>query len=120
MELDRDGLTVSVAGKRINNVPLREIQLLEVLMTNAGRVRSRQTLIDDVWGEGYPGNYRTLDVHIMRLRAKLEADRRNPTHIRTVRGLGYVFDSHPPPESGSPEGSGEVRPPGMWGDGASR
>jgi two-component system, OmpR family, response regulator RegX3 len=72
-------------------LPPKEFALLAKLMENAGRVLTRQTLIDDVWGSDYYGDTRTLDVHIKRLRAKCEEDPHNPVHLVTVRGLGYRF-----------------------------
>ena len=73
--------------------PLKEFELLEMLLRNAGRVLTRVQLIDRVWGSDYVGDTKTLDVHIKRLRAKVEADPANPTHILTVRGLGYKFEA---------------------------
>lgn len=72
-------------------MPLKEFELLHVLMANAGRVVSRETLIDRVWGSDYVGDTKTLDVHVKRLRAKVESDPSNPTCIVTIRGLGYKF-----------------------------
>ncbi len=73
-------------------VPLKEFELLELLMTNAGRVLTRETLIDRIWGPNYVGDTKTLDVHIKRLRAKVEDDPTRPSRITTVRGLGYKFE----------------------------
>ena len=73
--------------------PLKEFELLEMLLRNTGRVLTRVQLIDRVWGSDYVGDTKTLDVHIKRLRAKVEADPANPTHILTVRGLGYKFEA---------------------------
>ncbi len=73
-------------------LPLKEFELLEVLLRNAGRVLTRMQLIDRVWGADYVGDTKTLDVHIKRLRAKVEIDPGNPRHIITVRGLGYKFE----------------------------
>lgn len=79
----------------VNNVPislpLKEFELLEFLMRNSGRVLTRTQLIDRVWGSDYVGDTKTLDVHIKRLRSKVEKDPANPEHILTVRGLGYKF-----------------------------
>ncbi len=72
--------------------PLKEFELLEMLLRNTGRVLTRVQLIDRVWGSDYVGDTKTLDVHIKRLRAKVEADPANPAHILTVRGLGYKFE----------------------------
>lgn len=73
-------------------LPLKEFDLLHLLLANAGRVLSRETLIDRVWGTDYVGDTKTLDVHIKRLRAKVEADPGNPQRISTIRGLGYKFE----------------------------
>ena len=79
----------------VNNVqvsfPLKEFELLEFLMRNAGRVLTRTQLIDRVWGSDYVGDTKTLDVHIKRLRSKIERDPAEPEYILTVRGLGYKF-----------------------------
>ena len=74
-------------------LPLKEFELLEILLTNAGRVLPRETLIDRVWGTDYVGDTKTLDVHIKRLRAKVEQDPSVPTRIVTIRGLGYKYDT---------------------------
>ena len=74
-------------------LPLKEFDLLELLVRNSGRVLTRSQLIDRVWGADYVGDTKTLDVHIKRLRAKVEADPAAPVHIQTVRGLGYRFES---------------------------
>jgi two-component system response regulator RegX3 len=89
MDIDRH--QVSVEGKPIA-LPLKEFELLEFLMRNAGRVLTRNQLIDRVWGSDYVGDTKTLDVHIKRLRAKVEKDPANPTLIQTVRGLGYKIE----------------------------
>lgn len=73
------------------HLPRKEFELLELLMENAGRVLSRDRLIDQIWGSDYFGDSRTLDVHIKRLREKCEEDPRVPKHIVTIRGLGYKF-----------------------------
>src|SRR5262249_35034000 len=73
-------------------LPLKEFELLEVLLRNSGRVLTRMQLIDRVWGADYVGDTKTLDVHIKRLRAKVEQDPARPMHIITVRGLGYKFE----------------------------
>jgi two-component system, OmpR family, response regulator RegX3 len=81
----------------VNNVtvamPLKEFELLEILLRNAGRVLTRMQLIDRVWGSDYVGDTKTLDVHVKRLRAKIEADPASPKHLLTVRGLGYKFET---------------------------
>jgi two-component system response regulator RegX3 len=74
-------------------LPLKEFELLEFLMRNSGRVLTRSQLIDRVWGGDYYGDTKTLDVHIKRLRAKVEADPANPVLIQTIRGLGYKLES---------------------------
>jgi two-component system response regulator RegX3 len=74
------------------NLPLKEFELLALLLTNAGRVLTRDTLIDRVWGSDYVGDTKTLDVHIKRLRAKVEHDPAAPTRIVTIRGLGYKYE----------------------------
>jgi len=71
---------------------LKEFELLELLMANAGRVLTRDVLIDRIWGPNYFGDTKTLDVHIKRLRSKLEADSARPTRIVTVRGVGYRYE----------------------------
>jgi two-component system, OmpR family, response regulator RegX3 len=76
----------------IVDLPPKEFALLEVLVRKVGKLLTRDVLIAQVWGDDYYGDTRTLDVHIKRLRAKIEVDPRNPTHLRTVRGLGYRFE----------------------------
>jgi two-component system, OmpR family, response regulator RegX3 len=90
IRLDRDRFEVTVRGELIH-MPRKEFELLELLMANTGRVLTRDTLIDRVWGADYYGDTRTLDVHIKRLRAKCEEDPHNPQHLLTIRGLGYKF-----------------------------
>jgi len=84
---------VSVKGVPVS-LPLKEFELLEFLMRNSGRVLTRSQLIDRVWGGDYYGDTKTLDVHIKRLRAKIEADPANPVLIQTIRGLGYKLESN--------------------------
>ncbi len=74
-------------------LPLKEFELLELLMGNAGRVLTRETLIDRIWGPHYVGDTKTLDVHVKRLRAKIEDDPARPARITTIRGLGYKFEA---------------------------
>jgi two-component system response regulator RegX3 len=74
-------------------LPLKEFELLEFLMRNSGRVLTRSQLIDRVWGGDYYGDTKTLDVHIKRLRSKIEVDPANPVLIQTIRGLGYKLES---------------------------
>ena len=88
--LDRDRHRVTVSGESVK-MPLKEFQLLSLLMENAGRVVPRQTLIDRVWGFDYVGSTKTLDVHIKRLRSRIESDPGEPRRIVTIRGLGYKF-----------------------------
>jgi two-component system response regulator RegX3 len=73
-------------------LPLKEFELLELLMANAGRVLTRDVLIDRIWGPNYFGDTKTLDVHVKRLRAKIEDDPSHPTRIVTVRGVGYRYE----------------------------
>jgi two-component system response regulator RegX3 len=75
------------------SLPLKEFELLEFLVRNSGRVLTRTQLIDRVWGSDYFGDTKTLDVHVKRLRAKIEKDPANPLFIQTIRGLGYKFES---------------------------
>ena len=89
--LDPDEHTVTVGGEMVA-LPLKEFELLHVLIANAGRVLPRETLIDRVWGNDYVGDTKTLDVHVKRLRSKIEADPANPVHLVTVRGLGYKLE----------------------------
>jgi two-component system response regulator RegX3 len=92
VRLDIDRHIISVNGQPIS-LPLKEFELLEFLMRNAGRVLTRMQLIDRVWGSDYVGDTKTLDVHIKRLRAKIEKDPANPEFIQTVRGMGYKMES---------------------------
>ena len=91
VRLDVDRHVVSVAGEEVA-MPLKEFELLELLLRNAGRVLTRGQLIDRVWGSDYVGDTKTLDVHVKRLRAKVEPEPAVPRHIVTVRGLGYKFE----------------------------
>jgi two-component system response regulator RegX3 len=91
VRMDIDRHVVTVRGDQIA-LPLKEFDLLELLLRNAGRVLTRGQLIDRVWGADYVGDTKTLDVHIKRLRAKVEHDPANPVHLVTVRGLGYKFE----------------------------
>ena len=92
VRMDVDRHVVSVRGDQVQ-LPLKEFELLEVLLRNADRVLTRMQLIDRVWGVDYVGDTKTLDVHVKRLRAKIEEDPASPRHIVTVRGLGYKFES---------------------------
>ena len=91
VRMDVERHVVTVRGERAS-LPLKEFELLEMLLRNTGRVLTRMQLIDRVWGSDYIGDTKTLDVHIKRLRAKVEPDPATPAHILTVRGLGYKFD----------------------------
>ena len=90
MDIDRHQVTVN---EILINLPLKEFELLEFLMRNAGRVLTRGQLIDRVWGGDYYGDTKTLDAHIKRLRSKIEDDPANPVLIQTIRGLGYKFEA---------------------------
>ncbi len=90
--LDIDRHSVSVDGREIS-MPLKEFELLEVLMRNAGRVLTRGQLIDRVWGSDYFGDTKTLDVHIKRIRSRIEEKPGQPVMLVTVRGLGYRFEA---------------------------
>jgi two-component system response regulator RegX3 len=92
VRMDVERHTVSVSGQAVS-LPLKEFELLEMLLRNSGRVLTRLQLIDRVWGSDYVGDTKTLDVHVKRLRAKIEPDPANPVHIVTVRGLGYKFEA---------------------------
>lgn len=92
VRIDVDRHVVTVRGDTIA-MPLKEFDLLELLVRNAGRVLTRGQIIDRVWGSDYVGDTKTLDVHVKRLRAKIEEDPRNPALILTVRGLGYKFEA---------------------------
>ena len=91
VRMDVERHVVTVRGAEVA-MPLKEFELLELLLRNTGRVLTRGQLIDRVWGSNYVGDTKTLDVHIKRLRAKVEADPANPVHLVTVRGLGYKFE----------------------------
>ncbi|MDQ3619268.1 MAG: response regulator transcription factor [Actinomycetota bacterium] len=90
VRLDPDRFEVVVRGHGVH-MPRKEFELLELLMENSGRVLTRETLIDHIWGSDYYGDTRTLDVHIKRLRSKCEVDPHEPKHLVTIRGLGYKF-----------------------------
>jgi two-component system response regulator RegX3 len=90
VQLDPARHEVVIRGEAVN-LPLKEFELLALLLEHAGRVLTRDTLIDRIWGHDYVGDTKTLDVHIKRLRAKVEPDPTNPTHITTIRGLGYKY-----------------------------
>jgi two-component system response regulator RegX3 len=92
VRMDVDRHAVSVGGRELA-MPLKEFELLELLLRNAGRVLTRGQLIDRVWGADYFGDTKTLDVHIKRIRSKIEDDPSQPTLLLTVRGLGYRFEA---------------------------
>ncbi|HEY8533980.1 MAG TPA: response regulator transcription factor [Micromonospora sp.] len=91
VRMDVDRHVVTVDGRPIQ-LPLKEFELLELLLRNAGRVLTRGQLIDRVWGADYVGDTKTLDVHVKRLRSKIEPEPSTPRYIITVRGLGYKFE----------------------------
>ncbi len=90
--MDVERHVVTVRGEVVA-LPLKEFELLELLLRNVDRVLTRGQLIDRVWGSDYVGDTKTLDVHVKRLRAKIEVDPKTPVHLVTVRGLGYKFES---------------------------
>jgi len=92
VRMDVDRHVVSVDGTPVS-LPLKEFELLEMLLRNSGRVMTRGQLIERVWGADYVGDTKTLDVHVKRLRAKIEPDPSAPQHLVTVRGLGYKFEA---------------------------
>jgi len=96
VRLDPERHEVFVRGEPIS-LPLKEFELLEILLANAGRVLPRETLIDRVWGPHYVGDTKTLDVHIKRLRSKVEESPSAPRRITTIRGLGYKYEILPLP-----------------------
>ncbi len=91
VELDTERHEVRVRGQPVS-LPLKEFQLLELLMRNAGRVVTRDVIIDRIWGFDYVGDTKTLDVHVKRLRGRIEEDPSNPKLIKTIRGVGYRFE----------------------------
>jgi len=90
VRIDLDRHVVTIRGEQ-TTMPLKEFDLLEFLVRNAGRVMTRTQLIDRIWGADYVGDTKTLDVHVKRLRSKVESDPANPVHLLTVRGLGYRY-----------------------------
>jgi two-component system response regulator RegX3 len=92
VSLDSSRHEVVIRGDEVA-LPLKEFELLALLLDNAGRVLPRETLIDRIWGHDYVGDTKTLDVHVKRLRAKVEDDPTQPTRIITIRGLGYKYES---------------------------
>ena len=92
VRMDVDRHVVTVNGGQVP-MPLKEFELLEILLRNAGRVLTRMQQIDRVWGSDYVGDTKTLDVHVKRLRGKIEPDPANPRYLVTVRGLGYKYEA---------------------------
>lgn len=92
VRMDVDRHTVTVHGEKVA-MPLKEFELLELLLENANRVLTRGQIIDRVWGSNYYGDTKTLDVHIKRIRSKIEDDPARPAHLLTVRGLGYKYEA---------------------------
>ena len=92
VRIDTDRHSVTVSGVAVT-LPLKEFELLEYLIDNANRVLTRGQIIDRVWGSNYYGDTKTLDVHVKRIRGKIEPDPANPRFLMTVRGLGYKFES---------------------------
>ena len=92
VRIDVERHQVNINNELIS-LPLKEFELLEFLVRNSGRVLTRAQLIDRVWGSDYFGDTKTLDVHVKRLRAKIESDPANPVYIQTIRGLGYKFEN---------------------------
>jgi two-component system response regulator RegX3 len=91
VRLDVDRHEVTIRAEAVS-LPLKEFELLELLLANAGRVLTRDVLISRVWGADYVGDTKTLDVHVKRLRAKVEDDPSRPSRIVTIRGLGYKYE----------------------------
>lgn len=92
VEMDVEKHLVTVHGEKVQ-MPLKEFELLELLMENVNRVLTRGQIIDRVWGSNYYGDTKTLDVHVKRIRSKIEDDPSRPRHLLTVRGLGYKFEA---------------------------
>ncbi|MBA2280745.1 MAG: response regulator transcription factor [Actinomycetota bacterium] len=98
VSIDPERHEVMIRGEQVQ-LPLKEFELLTLLLENAGRVLTRETLIDRVWGPDYVGDTKTLDVHVKRLRGKVETDPSSPTRIVTIRGLGYKYERPRPDRS---------------------
>ena len=92
LKLDVDGRRVYIGTREIN-LTAKEFDLLELLITNPNKVYGREVLLDMVWGKEYPGDVRTVDVHIRRLREKIEANPSEPTYVHTKWGVGYYFQN---------------------------
>jgi two-component system response regulator RegX3 len=97
VRIDRERREVSFNGEPMK-LPLKEFELLELLMANAGKVVTRKTIIDRIWGTTYVGDTKTLDVHVKRLRSRIEDVDDAPQRIVTIRGVGYRFDAEPAEE----------------------
>ena len=91
-DINKQNRIIGPVRGAVTKLPLKEFELLYVLVANAGRVLTRETLIDRVWGTDYYGDTKTLDVHIKRLRSKIESEPANPTRLVTIRGLGYKYE----------------------------
>jgi two-component system response regulator RegX3 len=103
--VDPDSHEVRIRGELVS-LPLKEFELLLILLENAGRVLTRDVLIDRVWGSDYVGDTKTLDVHVKRLRGKVEAEPADPTRIVTIRGVGYKYEVRQPSATAFPGSSG--------------
>ena len=98
VRMDRDRREVTFHGEPIR-LPLKEFELLELLMANSGKVVARKTILDKIWGTTYVGDTKTLDVHVKRLRSRIEDEESSPQRIVTIRGVGYRFDADPVEET---------------------
>lgn len=94
LRLDRENRRLSIAGREINNLTSKEFELLEFLVENPGKVYGRAKLLELVWGKDYPGDERTVDVHVRRLREKIEPNPSEPTYVQTKWGVGYYYQEH--------------------------
>jgi two-component system, OmpR family, response regulator RegX3 len=94
VRIDRDRREVTLHGAPVR-LPLKEFELLELLMANAGKVVARKMILDKIWGTTYVGDTKTLDVHVKRLRSRIESDEALTQRIVTIRGVGYRFDADP-------------------------
>ncbi len=94
LRLDRENRRLSIAGREINNLTSKEFELLEFLVENPGKVYGRAKLLELVWGKDYPGDERTVDVHVRRLREKIEPNPSEPTYVQTKWGAGYYYQEH--------------------------
>lgn len=94
LRLDKENRRLSIAGREINNLTSKEFELLEFLVENPGKVYGRAKLLELVWGKDYPGDERTVDVHVRRLREKIEPNPSEPTYVQTKWGVGYYYQEH--------------------------